>query len=100
MGHSEQVRERKEKIVLAELRSMVPALKPRIDPVTGEEVLRQAEVWLPEKKVRAWNVRWAPPCALPLWKADTAFEGIAVCGMPWDRDLGGIHAMDSITETI
>ena len=38
---------------------MVPALKPRIDPVTGEEVLRQVEVWLPEKKVRAWNPRWA-----------------------------------------
>lgn len=55
--------ERREKQVMEELRMMVPALKPLVDPETGEETARTVELWLPEKKIRAWNTRCAlnPP---------------------------------------
>lgn len=55
-----QVRERKEKQVMEELNMMVPSLKPLVDPATGAEMKRTVELWLPEKKIRAWNARCVP----------------------------------------
>ena len=55
-----QARERKEKQVMEELKMMLPALKPLQDPETGELTKRTVEMWLPEKKIRAWNTRCAP----------------------------------------
>lgn len=45
--------------MIEELTMMVPALKPLVNPKTGEETKRTVELWLPEKKIRAWNVRHA-----------------------------------------